>query len=268
MVVAALAAVLTLPGGSAAANDHLQTFVSIDAAAGEFPEGVAFDRTGTLYVSLLGGVQEVRRVEPDGAQSIVTTFDVPGFGPAGLAVDARGTVYAAVVTFDEMTQGVYRIGRDGTVQRLPGTQAMVFPNDVRLDDRGNVYATDTVGGAVWRIPRGGEAELWIQHPLLAGTNEFEEVDFPVGTDGIALDVHGDIYAGVGVQNTVIRVTRDGVINTLATASDGLNQPSTLAFGTGRAQHQTVYVANFSLLADDPTPAILTLPVGTPGQPMP
>ena len=43
---------------------------------------------------------------------------------------------------------------------------MLFPNDVTLDKRGNVYATDTSRGAVWRISPRGSAEVWADHPLL------------------------------------------------------------------------------------------------------
>jgi hypothetical protein len=53
--------------------------------------------------------------------------------------------------------GVYRVLENGTSERLPGTGAMLFPNDVTLDKRGSVYATDTSGGAVWRISRRGSA---------------------------------------------------------------------------------------------------------------
>lgn len=90
----------------------------------------------------------------------------------------------------------------------------------------------------------------------------------VGADGIALDVLGNVYAGVGINNTVVRVGDNGSIVTLATADDGLNQPSTLAFGTSAGDQQTLFVANFSLFSPSPTPGVLKLRVGVPGQPLP
>jgi sugar lactone lactonase YvrE len=319
LIVTAVAAVLAMPGGLAAASSHVETFVAFDASKGEFPEGIAVDKTGNVYVSMIV-LNQIRKIDRDGGQSVMTTFQVPGTGPAGLNVDPTGTVYAAVgaanpSTFetDPAHRGVYRVRADGTNERLPGTGAMFFPNDVTLDKRGNVYATDTAGGAVWRISRNGSAELWANHPLLKGDGHFGFgfpigangiavrhntvivantergllVEIPiepdgsagsttllaespavVGADGIALDVLGNVYVGVNPQNTVVRVGNDGSIATLATADDGLNQPSTLAFGTTAGDQQTLFVANFSLFSPSPTPGVLKLPVGVPGQPLP
>jgi sugar lactone lactonase YvrE len=319
VVVVAVAAALAVPGGLAAASNHVETFVAFDASAGEFPEGIAVDKTGNVYVSLIV-LNQIRKIDRGDAQSVLTSFDVPGTGPAGLAVDPTGTVYAAVgaanpETFetDPAHRGVYRVRSDGTNERLPGTGAMIFPNDVTLDKRGNVYATDTAGGSVWRVPRGGSAELWADHPLLKGNGDFG-FGFPIGAngiavrhnkvivansergllvrvpiqpdgsagtptvlaespaligaDGIALDVLANVYVGINPQNTVVRVGDDGSIATLATADDGLNQPSTLAFGTVTGDQQTLFVANFSLFSPSPTPGVLKLRVGVPGMPLP
>ena len=82
-------------------------------------EGVAVDKTGNIYVSVTP-LGQIRRYAPDGSESLLATVPATaGFGPTGLAVDATGTVYAADVTFDPATRGVYRIGRDGSSERLP-----------------------------------------------------------------------------------------------------------------------------------------------------
>lgn len=316
---AVLATALALPGGIAGADEHVETFVAFDPAMAEFPEGIAVDKVGNAYVSmiLLG---EIWKIAPDGSSSVFAQFDAPEVGPAGLAVDAAGTLYVAASALDLATgetdpalRGVYRVRGDGTIERLPGTEAMQFPNDVALDKRGNVYATDTAGGAVWRIPRRGPAELWAEDPLLEGDGSFGFpfrigangivfrhsrmivgnaergllVEIPIrpdgsagspellaasplliGADGIALDVHGDIYVSAGVQNLLVLVRGDGSMETLATAEDGLNQPSTLAFGTGRSERRTLFVLNFSIFSPDPAPGVLKVPVGAPGQPVP
>lgn len=317
ILLVVLVAVLALPGGTAVADGHVQTVVSFDPAAGEFPEGIATDPTGNLYVSLTFR-DEILRIAPDGTRTTVAAL-APGTGPAGLAVDADRTVYVAASGLDLQTgqtdpalRGVLRLERDGTTSRLPGTEAMIFPNDVTLDRRGTVYATDTIDGAVWRIPRHGAAELWAQHPLLEGTGDFGFgfpigangivvrhdrvivgnpergllMDIPiepdgsagtptvlaesediVGVDGIALDVHGDVYLATGIRNTVVRVRTGGTMETLATAEDGLAQPSTLTFGTGQRDNQTLFVVNFSVFSPEPTPGVLSVPAGQPGQPV-
>lgn len=318
-LLAAVVAALALSGGIAGAGGHVETFVTFDPAAGEFPEGIAVDKRGNVYVSMIA-LDQIWKIDPSGRRSVLAEIDVPGEGPAGLAVDAAGNVYAAVPALDlstgetdPATRGVYRIRPDGTAERLHGTAAMLFPNDVKLDKLGNVYATDTSGGTVWRIPRNGSAELWSEDPLLAGDGSFgfgfpigangiafrhgriivantergrlieipveangsageatvlEESPALVGADGIALDVHGDVYVASANLYTVVRVGSDGSIETLATEDDGLNQPSTLAFGTGRGDRQSLFVANFSLFSPSPTPGVLKLFVGVPGQPLP
>lgn len=317
-LLVALVVAFAVPGALASASGHVRTVVTFDPAAGEFPEGIAVDKTGDIYVSMIL-LDEIRRIDPSGTQHVVARFS-PGTAPGGLAIDASGALYVAASALDLQTgqtdpelRGVYRVGRDGIPTRLPGSGDIPFPNDVTLDKRGNVYATDTSGGAVWRIPRGGSAELWAQDPLLEGDGSFG-FGFPigangiavrhnrvvvanteggllvtipiepgggagdptllaraaalVGADGIAFDVLGSVYVASAAQNTVVRVAPDGSIETLATADDGLNQPSTLAFGAGRLDRRALFVANFSLFSPEPTPGVLTLPAGSPGQPVP
>jgi len=318
LALASVAVLLAVPGGMAVADGHVGTFVDFDPAAGEFPEGVAVDQTGNVYLSLTPR-DEIRRIDPDGTQRTLTVFD-PGTGPAGLAIGPSGVVYAAAGGLDLATgetnpalRGVYRVERNGVAERLPGTEGMLLPNDVTLDAHGNVYATDTLAGAVWRITPRGVAELWMEHPLLEGTGS-AGFGFPLGAngiayhrnrvvvantergllveipvevdgrpgeptvlvespalftaDGIAVDVRGDVYVGIGFANMVVRVGANGDVAIVADADDGLNQPSTLAFGSGRSDNQTLFVANFSLFAADPTPGVLTVPVGVPGWPVP
>ena len=184
-IVAMFAFVMLLSGGLAYASVTVQTVVAFNPAAGEFPEGVAADVRGNVYVSLVEPVGEIRKIGPTGAQSVLAHFPGPGFGPLGLAVDAAGNLYVAVASFEAATRGVYRVLPDGTTERLPGTDQILFPNGVAVDPRGNVYATDSISGAVWRIQPGGSAEVWIQDVLLEG-NGAVGLGFPLGANGIAL----------------------------------------------------------------------------------
>lgn len=219
-VVAMLAFVILLSGGLAYASVSIQTVVAFNPAAGEFPEGVAADVQGNVYVSLIEPVGQIRKIGPSGTQSILAHFAVPGFGPLGLAVDAAGNLYVAVATFDPATRGVYRVLPDGTSERLPGTDQILFPNGVALDQRGNVYATDSIGGAVWRIPPGGSAGLWIQNPLLEG-NGTAGLGFPIGANGIAL-----VRNAITISNTegarIVRVPvmPDGSAGTPSVLAEG------------------------------------------------
>lgn len=314
MRLAILAAVaFVLPVAAAGAAVEVQVVIAYDLAAGEQPEGVAIDKRGDVFVSI-SPLGQIRKIGRDGSESTLATLVPPesGFGPLGLAVDAPGNVYAAVATFNPATSGVYRIARDGTFERLPGTGAIAFPNGLTLDKRGNVYVSDTILGAVWRIPAGGEApaELWFQSQLLLGDSSaglgvpigangiaYRQNEIVVGNsegarllrisinpdgsagtatvlaegpalyfaDGLAFDVHGDVWVAVIAQSKIVRVSPDGAITTVATAADGLDWTSSIAFG----KNDDLWAVNFAIgPLGGAGPALLRLAVDAKGQPVP
>jgi sugar lactone lactonase YvrE len=302
---------LLLPFAPAQAAE-IETLVSFDLGAGELPEGVAVDSRGNIFVSLTAPVSEIRKIAPNGEQTTLVDLGIGGFGPLGLAVDARGNVYAAAASFDPATQGVYRITPDGTAILLPGTEAIAFPNGIAFDQRGNLYVADSTG-AVWRIPRGGEAEVWSDDPLLVGdgsagagvplgangitfrapneivvgnTDLATLVSIPIladgsagdatvivedlaihGIDGLTVDARGTIYACVIAQSTIVRIRASG-IETLADSDDGIVGASSIAFGQGPRDHRSLYGVNFGVFSPVPTPSLFRLRVGVPGAPQP
>jgi sugar lactone lactonase YvrE len=183
---------MLLPFAPAQAAE-IETLVTFDVAAGELPEGVAVDTRGNIFVSLTAPVSEIRKIAPNGEQTTLVDLGLGGFGPLGLAVDAEGNVYAAAASFDPATQGVYRISADGTATRLPGTEAIAFPNGLAFDQRGNLYVADSTG-AVWRIPRSGEAEVWSDDPLLVGDGS-AGAGVPIGANGITFRTPNEVVVG-------------------------------------------------------------------------
>jgi sugar lactone lactonase YvrE len=306
---------VALPAQVASFSPEVNEVVSFDPSKGEFPEAVAFDARGNMYVTL-PPIGEIRKIRPNGSQSIIATI-APGtdVGPVGLALDDRRRIYVAVTSFEPATHGVYRVKQNGTHRRLPGTAAISFPNGVALDEDGTAYVTDTILGAVWRIRPGGQAKLWIQDDLLVG-NGSAGFGFPIGAngialrgnklyvsvselgrivsirirgngragtprifaedpalnpaDGIAFDVRGNLYVAVIAQSTLVRIKRNGTIETLATAADGLDFPSSLAFGTGNGRpRRSAFVTNFAIGPPGGAgPGIVQVRIGIRGQPLP
>jgi sugar lactone lactonase YvrE len=309
-----------------AAGAQVEVVKSFDPLASELPEGIAVDKVGNIYVSLgapLGPYGEIRKISPDGDETTLIVFP-EGPGPAGLAVDSPGNVYYAFFTLDEATRGVYRLTKDGATKRLPGTEAILLPNGLGFDKQGNLYVSDSIIGAIYRIPSRGSAELWVQHESLEGcgltpgfppigangvayrhgyvyvasTEKGLLVRIPVrrggvaGTpeiiagvadcdnslegldsiDGITLDVHGNIFALLVMQHKLVMIDPDtGSFKELLNEADGLYNPASLAFGTGKGDRQSLFFTNYALIPPEPPasfgPAVLKYDAGVPGYPI-
>jgi hypothetical protein len=204
LLTATVAGVL---GGSAAAAGIVASF---DPAAGEFPEGIAVDPQGMPYVSL-APLGEIRRLGADGVWSTVHRFPpgTSGFGVLGLAADRNGAVFAAVPSTDPAVHGVWELPVRGPARRLPGSERIVFPNGIALDSHGTLYVTDSVLGAVWRIPPDGPAALWLQDETIAGTGALnsllgESPPTPLGANGIAYR-HGRLLVANTDRKQVVEI---------------------------------------------------------------
>lgn len=319
---------VALPVG-AVASGHVRTIVTFDRAAGQLPEGVAVDKRGNVFVSL-APLGQLLRVEPRSTRPELFG-SLPGVDPAsdvgllGLAVDRGGDVYGAVVSAS--AQGIWRFDRrTGAAERLPGTEAIPFPNSLAFDKRGHLYVASSaegrapsggLRGGIWRISRDGSVDRLLVDEALGGTGELQPggagangiayrdgvlyvtntekgtlLTIPVrrdGTlgppgvlasgpqllfpDGLALDAHGNAYVAVISQSTVVRVTPDGAIALLADASDGLDWPSSVAFGTDKGKRKQLYAVNFAIgprfgFPLGAGPALLTIDLGAPGRPSP
>jgi sugar lactone lactonase YvrE len=67
----------------------MDELVAFDPDSFEFPEGISFDKTGNAYVSMISQGQ-IRRITPDGSQSLVATITASRLRSAGLEVAPWG----------------------------------------------------------------------------------------------------------------------------------------------------------------------------------
>ena len=206
---------LGLLAGLAQAGSGVRTVIEFDAAAGQLPEGVAVDRAGNVFMSL-APLGQLLKLEPGEDEPKVFSA-VPGIDPeggdlgmAGLAVNRRGDVYAAVIA--KAAQGVWRFDRrTGAAARLPGTEAIPFPNGLAFDRRGNLdVASSSEGpapgggflGGIWRVSRRGAVERIMADPALGGTGQL--VPGGVGINGIA-HRRGRLFVVNTEQGTYLRI---------------------------------------------------------------
>ncbi len=199
--------------------------------------------------------------------------------------------------------GVFRIGPGGAVRRVATLPADSFPNGLAFRG-GDLYISDSSRGAIWRLAPGGQAAIWLQHPLLApktsiGANglafwrgsryvavadsgTIARVPLTAGgiagtpvvaaqvpllrtADGIAFDVRGNLYITVN-DNRLVRLAPDGALTQLAAKNDGLVYPTMPAFGTTPATRTTLYLTNGAL--SNGTPDIVAFDAGARGLPLP
>jgi sugar lactone lactonase YvrE len=152
-------------------------------------ESVAFDsKNNVLYVSCIDGKPDekdgkgfIGKVAPDG--KVIAAQWVSGLdAPKGLGI-YKDNLYVAditkIVTINIPTGKV-----TGTVE-VPGSK---FLNDITVDKKGNVYASDTQTGKI-HVMKDGKVDVFFEssefkgvNGLLALNNDFYIVDFPTGTN--------------------------------------------------------------------------------------
>lgn len=136
--------------------------------------------------------------------------------------------------------------------------------------KSNLYVANTSKGILVRVPilldgSPGTPEIVAGNPDCAAEGLF-------GMDGIALDVHGDVYALLVLQNKLVKIDpTDGSYKTLLTDEDGLWNPASIYFGTGKGERESVFIANYAVIeepANNLGAAVLKYDVGVPGLPLP
>lgn len=206
--IAAAGALVSLPTGAVGRQDDAAGDLEIVA---EFeppalPENLAIDEQGTAYLSM-GPSGEIRAVDSEGNQSSVATIET---GEQGLLLGSTvldGVLYAANASGESETHGIWRVDPDAgepeRIASLPPDESM--PNGVITDPTTSnaLLVSDHLGGAIWRVTTGGEAEPWVSDPLLEPDTEAET---PVGADGLAVHPDGGIYVDNLNAGSVMRVS--------------------------------------------------------------
>ena len=217
---------------------------AIDASL-SFPEGIAFDAAGNMYVSDWTDCR-IRRITTDG---MIGTFAGDGQcrfagdggaaskaslrSPNGLAMDHSGNLFVA----DVNNRRIRKIAPDGVISTVagngniffegdggPATRTSLFwPDAVATDATGSIYIADTRNGRIRKVAPDGIIQT------VAGNGLYRAVaDGSSALDvymtlprGFTRDAQGNIYIADTNNHRVWKVSPDGV----ATLFAGIGAPS-------------------------------------------
>lgn len=193
---------------------YAELLIPFDESAGQSPEGIAIDKTGNIFVSIAGLGQVWKISDVSGAPEVFGTIEgidpsAGDIGLLGLATDPRGNVYAGVQSSNAAANGVWVFDRKrGVATRIEGSENIVFANDLAFDKQGNLYITDSILGAIWRLPKHGTLEPWLTgDENLAGTGVLG-LGAPIGANGIEYR-QGSLYVANTEKGLVVTVPIGG-----------------------------------------------------------
>jgi sugar lactone lactonase YvrE len=199
-----------------------------------FPEGVAVDAVGTVYVADSRS-HTIRKVAPDGRVSTfagsagsASCVDDVGVAarfqfPMGLALDATGNLYVA----DSGNSSIRKISPSGIVITLAGGRGLGgttdgpvssarfnSPEALVVDPAGNVIVSDTYNHTIRVVSPQGMVSTLAGTPGVAGGG-----DGPAATatfnypSGLALDAQGNLYVADSGNHVIRKITPAGVVST-------------------------------------------------------
>ena len=278
LAVAATAAVLGSAPSASAGSGHsytgsvvtdVQTAATFDYAAGEIPENITLNPDGSMTLSLLGSCAvcerthgpELMHVSASGTRTVLATGQV-GEAISGNTRGDDGTVYYSVFApGDAARNGVYKLGQDGTPERIAALPVGTGPNGLAIDSTGTtLYIADSFGSTIWSVPvSGGSVTPWLTDAALAPV---PTEALPIGANGLRFH-NGALWVSNFNQGTLLQipVTGSGAAGPVRLVAGGLPNIDDLSFLTPKSD--VVFVAqNGSSSQNGPDRIVVVYPDGT------
>ncbi|MFT5589896.1 MAG: sugar lactone lactonase YvrE [Bradyrhizobium sp.] len=205
------------------------------AARFYYPQSIAIDRAGTLYVADTNN-QTIRKITPQGvvttlAGSVGLDGSTDGRGsaarfsyPQGIAVDAAGTVIVSD-TYNHTLRTINALGlvttlagsagNFGYLDGLRSAARFSYPQGLVTDAARNIYVADTGYGLLRKVTPAGVvttlAGSQANYGLKDGTGAAAGFG---GLSNLAIDAAGTLYGADQYAQRIRRITPQGVVTTL------------------------------------------------------
>jgi sugar lactone lactonase YvrE len=226
----------TTTGTSAGQQGQQQVTFDSTLARFDGPTGIARDKDGNLYVADSNNFT-IRKIAVNGA---VTTLagragqkgDMDGAGnaarftsPGALTLDNLGNLY--VLDGRNLRKLVLATGTVTTVVRTPevsnaSSNDFLLPDGLVADSKGNVFVSDYLLGAVWKVDTRGQVTRFAT--VSAGIAD------PTGSgpSAIAIDASDNLFVtdlpfspNAGGTSSIRKIDVNGVVSTVVEQSVGL-----------------------------------------------
>lgn len=205
------------------------------AASFHYPIGLAIDPSGTLYVGDSFN-HLIRRVDKVGgvttwAGSVSAVGATDGLGsaasfnsPEAVSLDSAGNVYVAdagnslIRKISPIGMVTTFAGKEGTVGHVDGVgpdAAFYNPRGIAVDAAGTVFVVESEDGRVRRITPSASVSTWGGGPSYGhadGPGDDASFFYP---NGIAPAADGTLYVTDRSNNSIRKISPDGVVSTLA-----------------------------------------------------
>ena len=211
-------------------DNQVERFATLPKPGPGFPEGIAADADGNIYVATFDFTQtnNLYVFRRDGR--LRTTIPLPGVAPLGLAFSAAGDLYVAdfgngnVLKFaPPFTSGSAPVA---TFAVCGGAGGGCGLNAFAFDAAGNLYVSDSFGGKVFKIVLpAGTVSTFVSHDLLTpGSHGFP----PFGANGLAFNAAGThLFIANTADDRILRY--EIATGTLSTFAESINGADGIAF---------------------------------------